>query len=280
MVGSVALEKYEDVYKNERRFSFGKNWSEFLKHLAPERVEEAKKSLIEFLGSIEGKTFVDIGCGSGLFSLAAAQLGAKEVLSIDADEFSVGCANALKEKFNIKNWTAKQGSVLDEKFIKGLGQFDIVYSWGVLHHTGDMYSAFNNVDFLVKQNGILFIAIYNKNTKHILEGTSSMWLKIKKLYNKMPKAGKKLMEVTYASYLCAGMTAKGRNPVKYVKNYKTVRGMNFMTDVRDWLGGLPYECATLDEVTSYFAGKGYELLKQKSVRSIGCNEFIFKKIWF
>jgi 2-polyprenyl-6-hydroxyphenyl methylase/3-demethylubiquinone-9 3-methyltransferase len=278
MVGSVALnEKYEDVYKNERRFSFGKNWSEFLKHLTPERIDEAKKSLNEFLGNISGKTFVDVGCGSGLFSLAAAQLGAKEVLSIDADEFSVGCANALKEKFKIPNWTAKQGSILDNKFIKSLGQFDIVYSWGVLHHTGDMYSAFNNVDLLVKPNGVLFIAIYNKNTKHILEGTSSMWLKIKKLYNKMPKAGKKLMEWSYASYLYAGITAKGKNPVKYVKNYKTVRGMNFMTDVRDWLGGLPYECATPDEVISYFSNKGYDLVKQKNVRSIGCNEFMFRK---
>lgn len=278
MVGSVALnEKYEDVYKNERRFSFGKNWSEFLKHLTPERIDEAKKSLNEFLGDISGKTFVDIGCGSGLFSLAAAQLGAKEVLSVDADEFSVGCAKALKEKFKIFNWTAKQGSILDEKFIKSLGQFDIVYSWGVLHHTGDMYSAFNNVDLLIKPNGVLFIAIYNKNTKHILEGTSSMWLKIKKLYNKLPWAGKKLMEWSYAAYLCTSMTVKSKNPVKYVKNYKTVRGMNFITDVRDWLGGLPYEYATPDEVIIYFSNKNYKLIKQKNVRSIGCNEFVFRK---
>ncbi len=278
MVGSVALnEKYEDVYKNERRFSFGKNWSEFLKHLTPERVDEARKSLAEFLGDISGKTFVDVGCGSGLFSLAAAQLGAKEVLSIDADEFSVGCANALKEKFKISNWTAKQGSILDEKFVKSLGEFDIVYSWGVLHHTGDMYSAFNNVDLLVKKGGILFVAIYNKNTKHVLEGTSSIWLKIKKVYNKMPKLGKKLMEWSYASYLCAGMTARGTNPVKYVKNYKTVRGMNFMTDIRDWLGGLPYECAAPEEVVEYFTARNYELLRQKTVRSIGCNEFVFRK---
>lgn len=278
MVGSVALnEKYEDVYKNERRFSFGKNWSEFLKHLTPERIDEAKKSLKEFLGDIKNKTFVDIGCGSGLFSLAAAQLGAKEVLSIDADEFSVGCANALKEKFKIFNWAAKHGSILNEKFIKSLGQFDIVYSWGVLHHTGNMYSAFNNVDLLVKPNGVLFIAIYNKNTKHILEGTSDMWLKIKKVYNRMPKAGKKLMEWSYASYLYAGIAAKGKNPVRYVKNYKTVRGMNFMTDVRDWLGGLPYECAAPEEVAEYFTAKNYELLKQKTVRSIGCNEFVFRK---
>lgn len=270
-------EKYEDVYKNDRRFSFGKNWSEFLKHLTPARIEEAKKALNEFLNNLAGKTFVDVGCGSGLFSLAAAQLGAKEVLSIDADEFSVGCAKALKEKFKITNWTAKQGSILDEKFVKSLGEFDIVYSWGVLHHTGDMYSAFKNVDLLVKPSGTLFIAIYNKNTRHVLEGTSSMWLKIKKVYNKMPKPGKKLMELSYASYLCAGMTAKGTNPVKYVKSYKTVRGMNFMTDVRDWLGGLPYECAAPEEVVSYFTEKGYELLKQKTVRSIGCNEFVFRK---
>jgi len=278
MVGSVALsEKYEDVYKNKRRFSFGKNWSEFLNHLTPERIEEAKKSLKEFLGDIEGKTFIDVGCGSGLFSLAAAQLGAKEVLSIDADEFSVECAKKLKEKFNVKNWTAKKGSVLDEKFIKSLGEFDVVYSWGVLHHTGDMYCAFDNVTMLVKPQGLLFIAIYNKNTKHLLEGTSSAWLKVKKIYNKMPKPGKKLMEWSYASYLGAGMTAKGKNPFKYVKNYKTVRGMNFMTDIRDWLGGLPYECATPNEVIDYFSKKGYDLMKENRVRSIGCNEFVFRK---
>ena len=166
-------------------FSFGANWLEFSKIMNEKRINEALLSLKKMLGcdTLVGKSFLDIGCGSGLFSLAARKLGAR-VYSFDSDGQSVQCTSQLKNYFfkNDDNWIVVKGSVLDRSFIASLGTFDIVYSWGVLHHTGSMWNALEYVIPLVSKNGKLFIAIYND------QGQSSLfWLKIKMLYNKLPK---------------------------------------------------------------------------------------------
>ncbi len=273
-------ELYEQSYQDPRHFSFGKNWQNFLETLNDGRIETAKKSLTDFLGgeeNIKGKTFVDIGCGSGLFSLSALLLGAKEVLSVDVDDFSVACATLLKEKQgNPDTWKIIRGSVLDEKFVQSLGTFDIVYSWGVLHHTGNMYPAFDHAATLVKDSGKLYIAIYNDN-RRILEGTSALWLIIKKLYNRSPWIGKKIMEVIYSIYYVLGLAINGKNPIRYIGDYQSLRGMNFFTDIKDWLGGYPYEYAGEQQIISYFESIGFACTNTNPARSIGCNEFLFIK---
>ena len=171
---------------SKERFEFGNNWKKFLDNLTDERIKEAEKSLREWLGikDLSGKTFLDIGSGSGLFSLAARNLGA-EVYSFDYDSESVNCTKFLREKYykNDTKWTVERGDILSEKYLSKLSKYDVVYSWGVLHHTGHMYQAFANTDKLVKPGGLLYIAIYNDQGRQ-----SRNWRRIKKMYNKCPKA--------------------------------------------------------------------------------------------
>jgi len=149
----------------QQDFSFGENWRVFLERLDDERIKIAEASLVEFLKlqDLRGKDFLDIGCGSGLFSLAAHNLGAKRVVSFDLDPLCVDCCNQLRSRANSSdNWEVYQGSILDETFLARLGTFDIVYSWGVLHHTGRMWDAIDNAAALVSPGGYYYIALSNK----------------------------------------------------------------------------------------------------------------------
>src|SRR5438105_15936615 len=136
-INSMSL--HADEITRGRRFEFGKNWSRFLDVLDDERIREAEESLKKMLEveSLAGKSFLDIGSGSGLFSLAARRLGAR-VHSFDYDPQSVPCAAELKRRYFTDDaaWTIEEGSALDEQYVRALGTFDVVYSWGVLHQTG------------------------------------------------------------------------------------------------------------------------------------------------
>ncbi|KKN05551.1 hypothetical protein LCGC14_1086210 [marine sediment metagenome] len=210
-------------------FSFGKNWKNYLNSLTVEKIQIAKQSLKDFLGNITGKTCIDIGSGSGIFSYSMFALGAKEITSVDIDSFSVQCSNYLRKKVkNPERWNIYQGSILDKKFISKFGKYDIVYSWGVLHHTGNMWEAIKNAASLVNDNGVCFLAIYNK-TK-----SSRFWLEVKKIYNLSPRIGKKLMNFLLFSVMYFILPLLSlKNPLIRLKNYKKNRGMDPMTDVKD-----------------------------------------------
>ncbi len=265
---------------SKERFAFGKNWSRFLSHLNDERIAEAEKSLQEKLGlkSLKGMTFLDIGSGSGLFSLAAYRLGAT-VHSFDYDQDSVNCAKYLHEKYaaNDKRWTVQQGSVLDKKFLKQFGKVDILYSWGVLHHTGHMYTAFENIAGMVTDNGYLFISIYNDQG-----GASNRWKWIKKKYNEAAYPLKLLLTL-YTLFRQWTITfikdlLKSGNPFKSWINYgKNNRGMSAWHDVVDWVGGYPLEVTKPEEVFDFFKKKNFTLLCLNTCAGgLGCNEYVFR----
>lgn len=261
------------------RFEFGENWRKFLNNIDENRITQAQNSLKQMLSlnSLEGKTFLDIGCGSGLFSLAAKRLGAK-VRSLDYDPEAVVCANELKKRFlaDDMEWTIEQGSALDTEYIKALGEYDIVYSWGVLHHTGDMAKALVNAALPVKKDGLLFIAIYNKQP--IL---SAYWLGVKKLYNKVPAPGKFMIASLYFLYSAGGMITmdilRGKNPLSRVRGTNR-RGMSLYTDAIDWVGGLPFEVAAPEEIISLYRDSGFSLVESTTCGGKhGCNEFVFRR---
>ncbi len=277
----IAQQHALEVEKGER-FEFGKNWSAFLSVLDEERILQAEQSLREMLEveDLAGKTFLDIGSGSGLFSLAARRLGAK-VFSFDFDSNSFACTTELKRRYfeNDADWTVQQGSALDREYVSSLGKFDIVYSWGVLHHTGAMWDALDNAAIPVADNGKLFIAIYNDTGSQ-----ATRWHWVKKTYCRLPKSLKTPFAVAAIlpeeskRFLSSMARLKPQEYINSWTKYKNDRGMNRWYDIIDWVGGYPYEVAAPDELFEFYKAKGFSMakLKCKGV-GLGCVELVMKK---
>ena len=267
------------------RFAFGNNWANFLNVLNEARINEAEQSLRRMLNieHLRGKRVLDVGSGSGLFSLAARRLGAT-VHSFDYDPESVACTKELRQRNDPTDdgWTVESASVLDEDYLRTLGTWDIVYSWGVLHHTGAMWDALNNVAPLVAPGGLLFISIYNDQ-----RGLSNWWRSLKRTYNRMPKA----LRTPYAFAVMGprevksfiATTIRTRDPRAYfqrINNYaeQSARGMNYWYDLIDWIGGYPFEVATPEAIFDFYTAKRFRLIKLKTCGGgLGCNEFVFRR---
>lgn len=252
---------------SEARFAFGRNWRRFLQLVDPARIDAAEASLRDMLGvdDLRGKRFLDAGCGSGLFSLAAHRLGA-EVRSFDLDPDSVACTQELRARFGGDTpWTVESGSVLDRDYLAGLGTFDVVYSWGVLHHTGRMWDAFDAVKPLVADGGALFIAIYNDQ-----KVLSRAWTAVKRTYVAGP-VGRAAVLAAFSPLVAAKVAANR------LRGRDQGRGMNTVIDWIDWLGGYPFEVATPDAVIAHFARDGFVLTRLRTVGpGHGCNEFVLR----
>jgi 2-polyprenyl-3-methyl-5-hydroxy-6-metoxy-1,4-benzoquinol methylase len=265
---------------NKVTFSFGRNWQDFVqRHLNPERERIAIASLVEFLErkDLNNLHFLDIGCGSGLFSLAAHRLGARRIVSVDVDPFSVECTARLRATIGSpQNWSVVQGSILEKDCVEKLEPADVVYAWGSLHHTGAMWRAIRNACKLVSANGQIYLAVYNK-----VEGRngSEFWLKVKKFYNSLSTPAKRALELAYiARYQALPELIRFRNPFSFWRNYSRGRGMSAYIDTRDWLGGYPYEFASVDEILRFCqAEMSLRVVKLRAVNNLGVNEFLFQK---
>lgn len=264
----------------QHRFAFGENWTRFLTLIDEERIREAERSLREMLAleSLSNRTFLDIGSGNGLFSLAAMRLGAKRVHSFDYDPASVGCAYQLKSRYFPchPGWTLERGDVLDLEYLRGLGQWDVVYSWGVLHHTGNLRAAMENVIPLVRPGGLLYIAIYNDQGLR-----SRAWRAVKELYNEGPMGRMAVLALGLPSF-ALGCAVKdlvtGHSPASRYVEYRRKRGMSITTDWIDWLGGYPFEVAKPETVFQFYRDRGFSLARMTTCGGrAGCNEFVFER---
>lgn len=266
----------------EARFEFGNNWQSFLQTIDDQRIDQAIASLRAMLGvsDLAGKRFLDIGCGSGLFSLAAHRLGAS-VTSFDYDHQSVACTRELRQRFASSNdrWNVEQLSVLDAAAMRELGRFDIVYSWGVLHHTGQMDQAITAASDRVVPGGWMFIAIYNDQG-----GASRRWLAIKQTYHRLPRVLRPVWVAMVASvYECKFAVARAvrfRNPLPFTDwaAKRKDRGMSVWHDWVDWIGGLPFEVASPEKIIVPLVRGGFTLENLKTVgNGWGCNEFVFRR---
>jgi 2-polyprenyl-6-hydroxyphenyl methylase/3-demethylubiquinone-9 3-methyltransferase len=260
------------------RFEFGRNWADFSQLIDDARIVEAQSKLVSLLGhdSLVGKSFLDIGCGSGIHALAALRLGASPLLAIDIDSESVRTTAKVLEKFwNGGGYTVRQQSVfnLDPR---GPDMFDVVYSWGVLHHTGDMRRAIGKAAAMVKPGGQLALALYGK-TRYC-----NLWRKIKRWYVHATPEQQRRAERAYVRLFGAYLLLRGKRLSTHRATYEKKRGMDFMHDVRDWIGGYPYESIDAGELRAIVEPLGFTLVRQNVQRRSGLfgsgnDEYIFIK---
>ena len=277
-----ARDRHAGEVARGERFEFGGNWASFLSVLDEDRIAAAERGLQRMLEvtRLDGLRFLDIGSGSGLSSLAAMRLGAR-VHSFDYDPQSVACTSELRRRYfpDSADWVVERGSALDADYLRRLGHFDIVYSWGVLHHTGEMWHALENAAIPLSPGGKLFIAIYNDTGSQ-----SRRWHWIKRTYNALPAMARKPFAVAVTAPAEAKALVSAilrRRPAEYVRSwtdYRRRRGMNKWHDIVDWVGGYPYEFATPDQIFDFYRARGFALTKMKCGGvGLGCNEFVFQR---
>ena len=259
--------------KNEKiTFSFGANWQNLLKIVDEKDFERSLTDLKRWFNNrveLEGKNIIDIGSGSGMHSLMLNTFKPNKLFSFDYDINSVNATKSLYEKAGKpSNWNVEHGSILDKNYISKLGLYDLVYSWGVLHHTGSMWEAIENAIILVKPNGYFLISIYQGVKTYDYD------LFLKKKYNRVGFLYKKWME--WRLFILPAMKERLKNKKNpFGWNEKRSRGMNVYNDIVDWLGGLPYEVADDKQMEDFFQKRGFTIIEKDM--SEACGTYLFKK---
>lgn len=269
-----------ELTRLESHFKFGKNWASYAKSIDTEEITHAETGLMRLLGggSLRGKRFLDIGSGSGIHSLAALRLGASAVHAIDLDPDSIETTKALIAQHSAGSpFVCEQRSVFDLDRTK-LGPFDVVYSWGVLHHTGAMKQAIQRAADMVAPNGLLVLALYRKTRM------CWFWRVEKRWYTNASTIGQQRARNLYVGLLKVAFRLRNRSFQDYVSEYpRRNRGMDFMHDVHDWLGGFPYESVAPEELDTWLIPRGFSDVRRwvQPGRRIGlfgtgCDEFVYQ----
>lgn len=262
--------KPSDETALEAHFRFGRNWASYAELIGEREIAEAGKGLHKLLPPevLAGRTFLDIGSGSGLHSLAAIRSGVARVLALDIDPDSTVTTRRTLTRFaGATPWTAETRSVFDLD-ARDIGTFDVVYSWGVLHHTGDMMRAIERAASLVAPGGRFAFALYRRTR------LDWFWVREKRWYKGASPRGQAIAQGVYTGAFRAASFLSGRtaNPT---------RGMEYRHDLHDWLGGYPYESILADEVDVLMRRLG--LVRQIALArprelglfGSGCDEYVY-----
>jgi 2-polyprenyl-6-hydroxyphenyl methylase/3-demethylubiquinone-9 3-methyltransferase len=274
------MTKSADLLQQDSHFAFGRNWASYSRLVNDARIEEATSDLRRLAGGdLAGRRFLDIGCGSGLHSLAALRLGAREVVAIDIDPDSAATARELLSTHaEGKQWSVTQRSIFDPQ-IDSLGRFDVVYSWGVLHHTGDMYRALRIAAGLVGPGGQFMFALYRYTP------LCWLWKLEKRWYAKASDAGQRRAQALYLRAFRIAFRILHRGQFDdYLANDGRPRGMEFYHDVHDWLGGWPYESISPKQTDRLMRRLGLERVREflvpgrpSGVLGSGNDEYVYAR---
>lgn len=269
----------EDLLGVESHFGFGENWASYSRLIGETEILESMRALQRLLrDSVRGSRFLDIGCGSGLHALAASRLGASEIVCIDIDPKSVETTRRVLAANGVAA-RVEQRSVFELRS-SNVGRFDITYSWGVLHHTGNMIRALQDSAATVEPGGLLCVALYGKTW------LCPLWRWEKRQYKQWSKASQSRAQSLYKQLFALGKAMKGVRFREFVKSYRE-RGMDFDHDVHDWLGGYPYESILPEELDALmnnlrfesvrnFVRRGKVFGRPLGLFGSGCHEFVYR----
>ena len=266
------------------QFAFGRNWKQFVERsrLSMRGLMSSVREVRQLFGipSLEGLKILDLGCGSGLSSLAFRLLGAN-VVSADVQEESLEAARRMQSIFSpalnpegqedTSQWSFAKLSALDAWSLAAFQPVDVVYTWGVLHHTGDVWQAIHNAQLPLAEDGLLIVAVYAEEFYDQKDNIINM----KKFYRNANVNQQEHLDIAIGITWLKPLLHAGKNPFEILRNFSETRGMDFWTDVRDWLGGWPTEFVSTSAMLSFAKRTGLRCINVR--RNGGNTEFSFTR---